>query len=234
MNSGPAKFGINLTNGVSECILTPMATTTDSSAATRKARGSKAPSAGSRSLSTAEERREELIDAAIPVFAEKGYHAAPTTEIAKRAGISQAYLFRLFPTKEELFVAVVEKSCRRMVETLAVAASQAEKQGVEPGDAMGLAYGELVGSDRELLLIQLHAQAVSPAMPAVRKAMRDCFADLHALGSERTGGSAEEMKSWFAHGMLINVMTAINAEEVDEPWAVALTDFEGDCFPRES
>ncbi len=194
----------------------------------------KASTTGSRSLSTAEERREELIDAAIPVFAEKGYHAAPTTEIAKRAGISQAYLFRLFPTKEELFVAVVERSCRRMVETMAVAASEAEKQGIEPGDAMGLAYGDLVGSDRDLLLIQLHAQAVSPSMPTVRAAMRKCFADLYALGSERTGGTADEMQNWFAHGMLINVMTAINAEEVDEPWAVSLTDFEGDCFPRES
>jgi len=194
----------------------------------------KAPSTGERSLSTAEERREELVTASIPVFAEKGYHAAPTTEIAKRAGISQAYLFRLFPTKEELFVAAVERSTRRIVETMAEAAAKAEREGVEPGDAMSLAYGDLVGSDRELLLIQLHAQAVSPSMPSVRNAIRDCFADLYALGSERTGGSADEMQNWFAHGMLINVMTAISAEEVNEPWAVALTDFEGDCFPRES
>ena len=194
----------------------------------------KAPSAGERSLSTAEERREELITGSLPVFAEKGYHAAPTTEIAKRAGISQAYLFRLFPTKEELFVAAVERSTRRMVETLVAAAEKSEKDGIEPGDAMGLAYGELVTSERDLLLVQLHAQAVSPAMPSVRDAMRNCFADLYAFASERTGGSEEELKRWFAHGMLINVMTALSAEEVNEPWAVALTDFEGDCFPRES
>ncbi len=203
-----------------------MATTSDKSP--------KASAAGSRSLSTAEERREELISAAIPVFAEKGYHAAPTTEIARKAGISQAYLFRLYPTKEDLFVAAVERSTDNMVKTLAAAAEKAEQEGIEPGDAMGLAYGELVSSDRELLLMQLHAQAVSPAIPAVREAMRNCFANLYALSSERTGGSPDELKSWFAHGMLINVMTAINAEEVDEPWAVALTDFEGDCFPRES
>lgn len=211
-----------------------MATTSAKKGTAAGDRVRNASPAGSRSLSTAEERREELISAAIPVFAEKGYHAAPTTEIARKAGISQAYLFRLFPTKEELFVAAVERSTGRMVETLATAAARAEEQGMEPGDAMGLAYGDLVGSDRELLLMQLHAQAVSPAIPAVREAMRNCFANLYALGSERTGGSAEEMKSWFAHGMLINVMTAINAEEVNEPWAVALTDFEGDCFPRES
>ena len=211
-----------------------MATTSDKIAASPGTGTARTRSTGSRSLSTAEERREELITAAIPVFAEKGYHAAPTTEIAKKAGISQAYLFRLFPTKEELFVAAVERSTGRMVETLAAVASEAEKNGIEPGDAMGLAYGDLVSSDRELLLMQLHAQAVSPAIPAVREAMLKCFANLYALGSERTGGNGEEMKNWFAHGMLINVMTAINAEEVDEPWAVALTDFEGDCFPRES
>lgn len=194
----------------------------------------KAASARERSLSTAEERREELISASIPVFAEKGYHAAPTTEIAKRAGISQAYLFRLFPTKEELFVAAVRRSTRRMIATFKEAAEKAEADGMEPGDAMGIAYGDLVGSDRELLLVQLHAQAVSPGIPAVRDAMRDCFADLYEFGAKRTGGSPEEMKTWFAYGMLINAMTALSAEEVNEPWAVALTNFEGDCFPRES
>jgi AcrR family transcriptional regulator len=211
-----------------------MKSDSDTSAAAEVTKGRKAPSAGVRSLSTAEERREELISAAIPVFAEKGYHAAPTTEIAKRAGISQAYLFRLFPTKEELFVAAVHRSNRRMLETLVEAAERAVKDGVEPGDAMGLAYGDLVGSDRQLLLVQLHAQAVSPSMPAVREAMRESFADLYAFAAERTGGSPDDLKNWFAHGMLINVMTALSAEEVNAPWAIALTDFEGDCFPRES
>lgn len=188
-----------------------------------------APSAGGRSLSTAEERREELINASIPAFAEKGYHAAPTTEIARRAGISQAYLFRLFPTKEELFVAAVDRSCEVMHGSFTDAADRAEKQGRDPLDVMGEAYAELVADNRDMLLVQLHAQAISPSIPAVRDTMRRCFAKLFAVASERSKAAPEELKFWMAGGMLINVMTAIGANEIEEPWARTLADFEGDC-----
>lgn len=197
--------------------------------ATASSKTGKAPSAGERSLSTAEERREELIDAAIPVFAEKGYHAAPTKQIAERAGISQAYLFRLFPTKEDLFVAVCERSCEVMYGSFAAAADQAEKEGRDPLEVMGEAYADLVADNRDMLLIQLHAQAVSPSLPAVRDTMRRCFATLFAVASERSRATPEELKLWMAGGMLINVMTAIGANQVEEPWARTLADFEGDC-----
>ncbi|MFA9400999.1 MAG: TetR/AcrR family transcriptional regulator [Acidobacteriota bacterium] len=188
------------------------------------------PTRATRTLSTAEERREAILTAAMPVFAEKGYHAAPTTEIAKGAGISQAYLFRLFPTKEQLFTAVIERSRERMIETFTEAADRAEAEGLDPTEQMGIAYADLVGSDRDVLLVQLHAHAISAYMPAAREAMRNCFAALYSLAEERTGGSPEELKAWFAEGMLINVLTAINAEQVDQPWARSLTDIEGDCF----
>jgi AcrR family transcriptional regulator len=197
--------------------------------ATASSKTGKAPSAGERSLSTAEKRREELIDAAIPVFAEKGYHAAPTKQIAERAGISQAYLFRLFPTKEDLFVAVCERSCEVMYGSFAAAADQAEKEGRDPLEVMGEAYADLVADNRDMLLIQLHAQAVSPSLPAVRDTMRRCFATLFAVASERSRATPEELKLWMAGGMLINVMTAIGANQVEEPWARTLADFEGDC-----
>lgn len=167
----------------------------------------------------------------MPVFAEKGYHAAPTTEIAKDAGISQAYLFRLFPTKEELFTAVVERSTEVMVETMVEAANRANAENLDPLEVMGNAYGDLVGTDRDVLLVQLHAQAISGFMPPVREAMRRCFAQLYSLASERTNLTPDELKMWFAGGMLINVMTALNADQVDEPWAAALTHFDGECAP---
>ncbi len=189
----------------------------------------KAPSAGERSLSTADERREELVTASIPVFAEKGYHAAPTAEIAKRAGISQAYLFRLFPTKEDLFVAAVERTCEVMRESFSEAADQAAREGTEPLESMGVAYADLVAEQGEILLVQLHAQAISPSVPAVRDTMRRCFATLFAVASEHSKAAPEELKMWMAGGMLINVMTAIGANQVKEPWAETLADFEGEC-----
>ncbi|PZS08601.1 MAG: hypothetical protein DLM64_12245, partial [Solirubrobacterales bacterium] len=57
----------------------------------------------SRQLSTAEDRREHVLAAAISEFAQHGYHAASTAAIAKRAGISQPYIYALFASKLELF-----------------------------------------------------------------------------------------------------------------------------------
>ena len=60
-----------------------------------------------RTRSTAQERRAELLAAALSEFAIGGLHGTSTEAIAKRAGISHAYLFRLFGTKKQLFIAIV-------------------------------------------------------------------------------------------------------------------------------
>ena len=62
--------------------------------------------------SSSEERREQVIDAAVREFAEHGFHATSTTAIAKRAGISQPYIYALFPNKHELFLAAHPTCCR--------------------------------------------------------------------------------------------------------------------------
>src|SRR3954469_17045415 len=85
-----------------------------------------------RHLSTAEERREAVLEAAMDVFAERGFLGTPTMPIAKAAGISQAYLFRLFPTKEELVLAVVRRSNEHIITTMTKAAARAAAQGVDP------------------------------------------------------------------------------------------------------
>ena len=54
---------------------------------------------------SAEERREEIIEIAFRSFAEGGYKGTSTEDIAREAGISQPYLFRLFRTKKELVLA---------------------------------------------------------------------------------------------------------------------------------
>src|SRR4051794_41554032 len=119
-----------------------------------------------RRLSTAQERREAVLEAAMEVFGERGFLGTPTMAVAKAAGISQAYLFRLFPTKLDLVLAVVERSNRRIYETFAKAAAAAKAKGEDPGKAMGESYGALV-ADREVLLTQLHAHAAAASMPAV-------------------------------------------------------------------
>jgi len=54
---------------------------------------------------SAEERRESVVRAAMSEFAHGGYHGTSTEAIARRVGVSQPYLFRLFPNKQAIFLA---------------------------------------------------------------------------------------------------------------------------------
>jgi len=179
------------------------------------------PTIQTRTLSTADERREEILLAAERVFAARGLHGTPTTEVAKAAGISQAYLFRLFPTKSELFTALTQRCNDRIHETFVEAAAEARAAGEDVLSAMGQAYIGLL-ADRNLLLNQLHAHAASDD-PAIREQMRVCFARLVELVERESGADPEEVRIFFAHGMLLNVLAAMGAEDVSgEHWAQVL------------
>jgi AcrR family transcriptional regulator len=173
-----------------------------------------------RTLSTAEERRAAVLEAAVKAFADRGLYGTPTMDIAKAAGISQAYLFRLFPTKTELFVALCERSCERIESTFAAAAARAKAKGSSPLRAMGEAYAGLL-DDRDLLLSQLHMHAAAQE-PEVREAVRRGWERLVEVVIRESGARPEEVKRFFADGMLLNVVAAIEAPAVDEPWARVL------------
>jgi AcrR family transcriptional regulator len=175
-----------------------------------------------RSLSTAEERREAVLEAAMEVFAQRGYLGTPTMDIAKAAGISQAYLFRLFPRKIDLVLAVVHHSNERIRDTFAKASAAAKAEGRDPMEAIGEAYAELL-EDRDLLLTQIHSHAAAASMPEVAEASRECFAHLVDLVERETGADPEAVQMFFAHGMLMNVMAAIGAAGLGDHWAKVLT-----------
>src|ERR1700692_791642 len=125
------------------------------------------------SRSTAEERREDVLQAALIEFASGGLDGTSTDAIARRPGISQPYLFRLYPTKKTLFVAAVERTFARMTQALRDAAEGLT--GMDAKEAMGAAYLELL-RDKTSLQVQLPAYAASCADEDVREATRHGFA----------------------------------------------------------
>jgi len=174
-----------------------------------------------RTLSTAEERREAVLEAGMSVFAEKGFLGTPTTEVAKAAGISQAYLFRLFPTKTDLVLAVVRRSNERIKATFLKAAAEARATGQDPKEAMGESYGALL-EDRSMLMTQIHQFAAAASMPEVAEVSRAFFAELYDLVATGTDMDPESIHQFFATGMLLNVMAAIGATDDLGPWAASL------------
>ena len=177
-------------------------------------------SSSARTLSTADERRETILQAAEGVFAARGLHGTPTMDIAKAAGISQAYLFRLFPTKAELYIALVQRCNERIHRTFVDAAAAAKASGEDVLTAMGRAYVGLL-ADRDLLLGQLHAFAACDD-DAVRAQMRRGFARLVELVERESGADPEQVREFFAQGMLLNVLAAMRAEDSDAHWAQVL------------
>ena len=121
---------------------------------------------------TAEERRSSVLAAAITEFARSGYTGTSTEAIAARAGISQPYLFRLFGTKKDLFVATYDLVAYRIIDELTRAGEGLE--GEEAMEAMGAAYLELM-QDPEMLQVQLHGFAAAPADPDIARSCRRTF-----------------------------------------------------------
>ena len=166
--------------------------------------------------STAAERRTAVLAAAQVAFAGGGLHGTSTEDIAEAAGISQPYLFRLFGTKKKLFVATVERCMEETLELFREAAG--ELRGEEALHAMGLAYVAMVTGDRTRLLTQMQAYAACDD-PEVREAMRTGYGKLHLFVETVSGLGQEAVAEWFAHGMLLNVVAAMDLWDTREPWA---------------
>jgi AcrR family transcriptional regulator len=166
-----------------------------------------------------EQRREEILEAALDVFAERGYHGASTDEIARRAGISQPYVFRLFGTKKDLFIAVDTRCFRQTLEMFQRAAEGL--RGEEALHAIAAAYGELLQNDPRYLRSQMAAYAACDD-PDICTAVRNGFGDLVAYVERVSGAGPEDVARFFASGMLLNVLSSMGLQNPTEPWAQRL------------
>ena len=170
---------------------------------------------------SAEVRREEILEASMKEFAYGGLHGTSTEAIAKRAGISQPYLFRLFGTKKELFIASTRRGFADVLAAFQEAAQG--KTGDEAFTAMGQAYDRLL-ADREKLLSQMQMYAAC-SDPEIRDATRAGFAALFRYVEEVTGAETLRIRDFFAMGMLMNVAAAMDLPQIcsdDDTWAQEL------------
>lgn len=169
---------------------------------------------------SADDRREQVLDAALAEFAKGGLAGTSTEAIAAKAGISQPYLFRLFATKRDLFIATANRCFDNVSATFAEAA--VGLAGEDAMQAMGDAYQGLI-ADRDNLLAQLQMYAAC-GDPDICACARSGFHRLYVQVHNTTGASPEQIALFFATGMLCNVVTALGLRDIDEPWAKALSD----------
>jgi AcrR family transcriptional regulator len=167
---------------------------------------------------SAEERREEILAAGLERFAEGGYHGTSTEVIARDAGISHAYLFRLFHTKKELFLACGDRACEKVLDAFRPAAATAA-----PGEklaAMGDAYVKELLADRHALLMLMQGYA-AVADPEIQQHVRRKYGEVVTEVARMAGAGPDEVWSFFATGMLLNVVTALDLAAIADENAIA-------------
>ena len=148
-------------------------------------------------------------------FAKTGFHGTSTERIAERAGVSQPYLFRLFGTKKQLFLACIAAGFETVRQAFEGAA-----EGLAGDDAlhaMGQTYTELL-QDRTQLLAQMQAYA-SCEDEEIRALVRDRFGGLVGFVERVSGVDSARLSRFFAHGMLLNVIASMDLLHADEAWA---------------
>jgi AcrR family transcriptional regulator len=165
--------------------------------------------------STAAARRDDVLDAAMVEFAEHGFEGASTEDIARRAGISQPYLFRLFGTKKELFKATVARCFRETLDLFQRAAEG--KRGQAALEAIGHAYVEQLEQDRRHLRAQMNAY-VACDDPEIREVVRAGYGDLVAYVRRVSDADWPAVWQFFATGMLLNVLASMHVDEKPERW----------------
>src|SRR6476659_8539584 len=170
---------------------------------------------------SAEERREEILEAALVEFAAHGLYGGSTEAIARAVGISQPYVFRLFGTKKELFTATIERCMRGTLEMMQSAA--AGLKGEEALHAIGEAYAERLATDPTYLHSQMQAYAACDD-PQIREVVRAGYGELVEYVERVSGLPPDRVSRFFAKGMLLNVMASLDLLGADEGWANRLVE----------
>jgi AcrR family transcriptional regulator len=180
--------------------------------------------AATTSRKTADERREDILAVALEEFGEHGLDGTSTDTIARKAGISQPYLFRLFGTKKELYLETVR---RCLGETLQLFEEAADGlRGDDAMNAIGQAYRGLL-ADRTRLRAQMQAYADCDD-PEVRAVVREGYGALVDHTERLVDGDTERVRDFFAFGMLLNVFASMDLLNQDAPWAKRLLEA---CLP---
>src|ERR1700749_3502241 len=158
-----------------------------------------------------QERRQQVLGIAAEEVASGGLDGASTEAIARRAEITQAYVFRMFGTKKALFLEIVIAAFDRITEGMRPAAG--DTTGLDALGRMGARYNEML-ADQTSLLLQLQGFAAC-GEPEVREAVRECFGRMWETVADITGLDPVTIKAFLAFGMLLNTGAALQAAELD-------------------
>ncbi len=167
----------------------------------------------------AAERRDTLINAAMEEFAVSGLHGTPVDRIARRVGVAQPYVFSLFATKRDLFIAAVERGFQLVMELFSESAEQVRSEqlgasGEELLAALGDSYMHSLAANRPILMLQLQAYAACDD-EVIRTHVSAAYQELGRHVQALTGATDDQLNEFISIGMWLNVQAAIGRADLD-------------------
>jgi len=159
-------------------------------------------------------RALEVVSAAREEFAAFGYAGATTDAIARRAGVSQPYVVRLFGSKERLFLRCALEAHRAVMDTFRQAIASTDERPVRES-VLGAAYHDLVEDGTTLkLIVQQNSMGDDKAIGPV---VRAWFLEVYGILRHEAQLSEVSAREFLARGMLINQLLALGLTETEDP-----------------
>ncbi|GMX60962.1 hypothetical protein Elgi_73960 [Paenibacillus elgii] len=149
-------------------------------------------------------RKDQILDAAATLFANNGFYKTTTAMVAAQVRVTQPYVFHFFKTKEELYLAVLDRATRRLIEAFGAVKAPPEQLAERMGDA----FNELMKTHRDELLLFVQSFATPEA--DVREYVRKQFEMVHGIVTKSFAGAgipnpAQQASSFIACGMVITL-----------------------------
>ncbi|TVY08215.1 TetR/AcrR family transcriptional regulator [Paenibacillus cremeus] len=158
-----------------------------------------------------EDRKQQIVEVAVSVFAKQGYYKTTTTHIAQAVGVTQPYVFHFFKTKEELFIAVLEQSVNRIAGIFKEVEAPAEYLE----DRMGEAFFNLLKTHRDETLLSM--QAFTTVEPVIRKRVQEGFSYIHKVVKEKFERAQIPQPGFQASAFIGIGMATVVSEVLDLP-----------------
>src|SRR3954469_23788825 len=141
-----------------------------------------------------DQRRGAPVDAPSLVFAAKGYHAAAMDDIAELAGVSKPVLYQHFPSKLDLYLALLDTSCERLIEVVEEALDSTDDNAARVVATMGAFYDFVNSASGEFRFV---------------------------FESDLTGDGQVQQRLWRVNNQLADSIAEVIAEDTELPAAQA-------------
>ena len=167
---------------------------------------------------TGEERRVAILDAALAVFAERGYHASSIDDIAREGGISKALIYEHFASKQDLYAELLEQHAGELFSALAEAISEAGRSATA---RLAVGFDAFYGfvEEHRVAWRMLFREATDPEAVAV---LDRITAEVTALrgGRDRRGPrrARRETRSTREHGVQVIAQLLVGAVQSLANW----------------